>query len=121
MPKVGIAASTWGLLAVTTVDVTSLPARAMGPRWREFVPPHLYYFSPRSLRRLLARASFRVRSWRRHMKWVTLEQAWLVAGMTLRGYGVPVPLHWPFGRTARRRGIPVPVCEGLFVLAERGR
>ncbi len=110
-----------GLFAFTTVDVTSLPARAMGPRWREFVAPHLYYFSLRSLRRLLARASFGLRYWRRQIKRVTLEQAWPVAGMVLRRYGVPLPVQWPFAQAWRTQTIPVPVCDGLFVLAERKR
>ena len=52
----GLRAGGW--LAVNVPNVESLIARSLGARWPLLLPEHLYYFSPRSLRRLLARAGF---------------------------------------------------------------
>lgn len=47
-----------GLLAISTMNVESLIARLLGPRWPWFMPMHLVYFSPRTLGDLLHRAHF---------------------------------------------------------------
>jgi len=39
-------------------DTSSLSARVMGRRWPHIKEEHLYYFSPRSIRRALSRAGF---------------------------------------------------------------
>lgn len=56
-----------GIVALTTGDIGSLLARRQGPRWRQIHPPtHLWYFSPATLRRMLARYGFEV-VWSRHV------------------------------------------------------
>lgn len=46
-----------GVLALTTVNMTSPIARAMGTRWPGFMDMHLTYFSPTSLVSIVTRAS----------------------------------------------------------------
>lgn len=54
-----------GRLLLTTGDVTSLAARASGRRWHLYtIPEHLFFFSPRALRILLAKAGLEVREMR---------------------------------------------------------
>jgi hypothetical protein len=68
-------AETWGqllqaaapsaLVALTTVDASSLVARARGRRWRQYHPPtHLNYPTRESLRRFFRARGFRV-EWQR--------------------------------------------------------
>jgi spore maturation protein CgeB len=50
-----------GIIALNTVNASSLGARLAGIRWRHLTPPHhLQFFSRRSLMRLLHDAGFRV-------------------------------------------------------------
>ncbi|GAB4350778.1 MAG: class I SAM-dependent methyltransferase [Candidatus Abyssubacteria bacterium] len=50
-----------GLLAMTTPNIRSLPARIWGPRWMGIKKgEHLFYFSPETLRRLLETGGFEI-------------------------------------------------------------
>jgi len=50
-----------GLVAINTVDSSSIPARLMGKKWHLVVPPeHLQYFSRESLKRAVEDAGFEV-------------------------------------------------------------
>jgi len=49
-----------GIFAIHTIDIESLFARLMGKRWPWLMEMHLYYFSPRTLGKMLARAGFQV-------------------------------------------------------------
>lgn len=50
-----------GILALSTGDVTSLCARLCGKRWHLYnLPEHLFFFSPRSLEKILAAAHCRI-------------------------------------------------------------
>jgi SAM-dependent methyltransferase len=49
-----------GIIAIHTMDVDSVAARLMGPRWPWLMDMHLHYFSRKSLRRLLEQSSFEV-------------------------------------------------------------
>ena len=49
-----------GILAIHTIDIESLFARLMGPRWPWLMEMHLYYFSPRTLGKMLEHAGFQV-------------------------------------------------------------
>jgi 2-polyprenyl-3-methyl-5-hydroxy-6-metoxy-1,4-benzoquinol methylase len=51
-----------GVLALSTPDAGSLPARVLGGRWLGFrsIDEHLYFFSRRSMSAMLSRAGFRV-------------------------------------------------------------
>ncbi len=49
-----------GLLVVHTMDLDSLFARLMGPRWPWLMEMHLYYFTRRTMAAMLEKAGFRV-------------------------------------------------------------
>jgi SAM-dependent methyltransferase len=53
-----------GLLALSTVNVESLHARARRGSWPWFIRSHLFYFSPRTLTAVLSAAGFRLVEWR---------------------------------------------------------
>lgn len=59
-----------GVLALSTGNLDSLCARLSGRRWHLFnLPEHLFFFTPRALRRLLLRAGLKLVSVRREMTW----------------------------------------------------
>ncbi|MCA9970210.1 MAG: class I SAM-dependent methyltransferase [Anaerolineales bacterium] len=49
-----------GMLVLHTMDIDSLTARLMGPRWPWLMDMHLHYFSQRTMARMLAKAGFEV-------------------------------------------------------------
>jgi hypothetical protein len=51
-----------GVLCVETPNVDSRWFRALGRRWRQFIPDHYWFFSPTTLRTLLDAVGFRVGS-----------------------------------------------------------
>jgi SAM-dependent methyltransferase len=62
-----------GRLLVMTPNIRSLLARVSGRRWVSLkVPEHVRYYSPRSIRRLLARAGFDVVALRGARQYVTV-------------------------------------------------
>lgn len=101
-----------GRLLITTGDFASPVARLTGRRWRLMTPPqHLWFFSPETLRALLAREGFRVRSVEHPAKRVPLS---LMAYQALRWLGADAP-SW-----LRRLpgGVPVNLFDAMRVVAE---
>jgi 2-polyprenyl-3-methyl-5-hydroxy-6-metoxy-1,4-benzoquinol methylase len=49
-----------GVFAIHTIDIESTFARVMGARWPWLMEMHLYYFSPRTLSKMLAQNGFRL-------------------------------------------------------------
>ncbi len=49
-----------GVVVIHTIDIESLFARLMGRRWPWLMEMHLYYFSPRTLRRMLQELNLQV-------------------------------------------------------------
>jgi 2-polyprenyl-3-methyl-5-hydroxy-6-metoxy-1,4-benzoquinol methylase len=49
-----------GIFAIHTIDIESWFARLMGKRWPWLMEMHLYYFSPRTLQKMLERTGYRV-------------------------------------------------------------
>ncbi|MCP4539557.1 MAG: class I SAM-dependent methyltransferase [Chloroflexi bacterium] len=97
-----------GLLVVHTIDIDSLFARLMGPRWPWLMEMHLYYFSRRTMRAMLEQCGFRVLSDRPQGRYLRLGYLAnrvgalapfvgrpverLVTKLGLRGLTVPVNL-----------------------------
>ncbi len=62
-----------GGIYVTTGDIKSMHARALGRKWRLIAPPlHIFYYSPETISRLLAKHGFSVLSIRHHGKYFNL-------------------------------------------------
>src|SRR5919202_2016498 len=49
-----------GVVAIHTIDIDSYLSKLMGPRWPWLMEMHLYYFSPRTLGRMLEQTGFRI-------------------------------------------------------------
>lgn len=52
-----------GLLALSTVDVSSVHSRFRGRNWPWFIRPHLHYFTPDTLKTTMETAGFRMIGW----------------------------------------------------------
>jgi 2-polyprenyl-3-methyl-5-hydroxy-6-metoxy-1,4-benzoquinol methylase len=57
-----------GYLVLCTPDRSSWPAKIFGKRWMSYARMHLYYFTPRTLRRMLEEEGFRVVKIERHKR-----------------------------------------------------
>ena len=49
-----------GMVGIHTIDIESVLARIMGPRWPWLMEMHLYYFSPRTLGAMLEQIGFQI-------------------------------------------------------------
>jgi 2-polyprenyl-3-methyl-5-hydroxy-6-metoxy-1,4-benzoquinol methylase len=97
-----------GLLVVHTIDIDSAFARLMGSRWPWLMEMHLFYFSRRTLRAMLAKCGFEVLSDRPQGRYLRLgylanrvaalapvigrPAEWLVTKLRLRSRAVHVNL-----------------------------
>jgi 2-polyprenyl-3-methyl-5-hydroxy-6-metoxy-1,4-benzoquinol methylase len=62
-----------GILAVSTMDVDAAAARLLGRRWPWYMQMHLFYFSRRTLARLVEQTGFEVVETRRHRRIVRVS------------------------------------------------
>jgi len=99
-----------GVLFLTTGNHDALLSRLMGKRWRLMTPPqHLYFFSSRTLRKMVTTAGFRVLDSRSHWKRVPVGlAAYQVARAGLRIRALERLAHI---------GIPVNLFDTLQMLA----
>ena len=100
-----------GIIVLTTGDFASLTARALGSAWRLMTPPqHLWFFTPRSMERLVAGAGLEIAS---------LDHPWKIVPLSLVGYhlgrmaGVRVKLP------ASRVGLPINLFDAMRVVLRR--
>jgi 2-polyprenyl-3-methyl-5-hydroxy-6-metoxy-1,4-benzoquinol methylase len=81
-----------GLLLVVTPDVSSLAARALGPRWWHFRIAHVGYFSPSTLDALLSISGFVLEGWRRPAWYFSVDYVRTLAARLLPFLrSVPIP------------------------------
>ena len=62
-----------GIVAIHTMDVDSLAARLMGPRWPWLMDMHLHYFSQKTMSRLLDRVGFEILWQGAQGRYITLD------------------------------------------------
>jgi ubiquinone/menaquinone biosynthesis C-methylase UbiE len=109
-----------GLLAVHTIDIESVFARLMGPRWPWLMQMHLYYFSRSTLRAMLEDCGYDIVGVQTQGRYLRLgylmsrlralapsvgrPAVWAVATLGLRRVAVPVNLGDLFTAYARKRG-----------------
>jgi SAM-dependent methyltransferase len=102
-----------GVLALSTGDLTSLCARLSGPRWHLFnLPEHLFFFSPRALKRLLARHGL-------HVAALTREVNWSPASYLLERVAKPLGLRPPRLLAASNWVVPATLLDVVGVFAVR--
>jgi ubiquinone/menaquinone biosynthesis C-methylase UbiE len=75
-----------GWIAVHTMDIDSLFARLMGPRWPWLMEMHIYYFSRRTLADMIAQAGFQVKAVRPEGRFLRLRYL----TTRLRAYNKPI-------------------------------
>lgn len=108
-----------GLLVVHTIDIESLFARVMGPRWPWLMEMHIYYFSRHTLRAMLERCGFQVLDDKPQGRYLRLgylmnrvgallplvgrPAEWMVTQLGLRSVPVPVNLGDLFTAYAAKR------------------
>jgi SAM-dependent methyltransferase len=108
-----------GLLVVHTIDIESLFARLMGPRWPWLMEMHIYYFSRRTLREMLKKSGFEILGDNPQGRYLRLgylmnrvgalvpplgrPAEWLVTELGLRSLAVPINLGDLFTAYARKR------------------
>jgi SAM-dependent methyltransferase len=54
-----------GWLVLETPNIANIWYRLLGARWRQFIPDHIFFFTPRTLARLCESSGFEVRELRR--------------------------------------------------------
>jgi len=102
-----------GLMVITTGDFGSLAARLLGRRWRLMTPPqHLWFFTERSLERLLEQRGFRVLRTTRPWKLVPLHLIAYQLSRYLGGQNWLRRVHIP-------GGVPINLFDAMRVIAVR--
>jgi len=101
-----------GLLYITTGDMGSVLARVMGRHWRLMTPPqHLYFFSRKTLIRLLTQTGFTV---------LRADRPWKIIPIGLACYQVLARAGIPWPRITRlQAGIPVNLFDTLRIIAQK--
>lgn len=106
-----------GRLHLSTIDASSLVARALGPRWPWLMHMHLFYFDRANLAALLEQVGFRVLGTRNYVHTVS-------AGYLLRKLGASFPAaDAALAIAARfapaRLAVPVSLGDNMAIEAER--
>ena len=88
-----------GIIAISTMDVEAAAARLLGRHWPWYMQMHLFYFSRRTLARLVHQVGFEVVEIRRHRRIVRV--AYLLSRLE-RGLG---RLYPPLARAVNAAGV----------------
>jgi SAM-dependent methyltransferase len=108
-----------GRVFIMTPNIRSLLAFVSGRRWVSFkIPEHVYYYSPRSIRRLLARCGFEVMSCRGTGQYVTV--AFLLDRLRRLAPGMTAGLD-ALARTFHLQGRVLFVTNGSIDVVARSR
>jgi SAM-dependent methyltransferase len=106
-----------GLVVIHTMDIDSLFARVMGPRWPWLMEMHIYYFSQRTMAAMLRKAGFQVIRSGPHGRFQTL--GYLGTRFTALFGQAGRPMDWILNAT-RLRHATVPINLGdLFTVYAR--
>ena len=106
-----------GRLYLSTLDVSSVFARLLGPRWPWLMDMHVYYFDRRTITALLRQVGFEVRAIDRYTHVVSaqylfqkLTAAFPLARPAVRALATVVPGEWR---------VPVNVGDNILISAVR--
>ena len=109
-----------GLIAINTIDSSSVPARLLGRNWHLIVPPeHLQYYSRTSLRKIIENEGFEVLSMHRITKRFSLAYIFTILYRWQR-LGI-----WQTLAEFCRRGklqkiyLPLQTFDNIYVLARK--
>jgi 2-polyprenyl-3-methyl-5-hydroxy-6-metoxy-1,4-benzoquinol methylase len=108
---------TGGILLVNYPDISSLVARLMGRRWVFLLSVHLYYFTTRTLSRMLSDLGYKTLKVKRH--WQKLELGYILFRMEAYIRPIARALGWVVKRL-RLSHLQIPYWMGqMLVIAER--
>jgi len=113
LSRIHRALPTGGYLMVTTGDWDSLLARLTGRHWRLMTPPqHLFFFSRRTIMRLLRRLGFEI---------VDIRKPWKLVPVGLAAFQVAsrLGLRVPFQARLNEIGLPVNLFDAMQVIARK--
>ncbi len=109
-----------GILAINTIDRSSLWARIWGPKWNLIVPPeHLHYFSSKSIISLLGEGGFEIIEIRKQGKKFSLPYIFKTLAVW-QGLGI-----WKFfmklssTKLLRSIAVPINLRDNVFILARK--
>lgn len=88
---------TSGLLVITTPNIESWTARLFQKHWWSFRLMHTLYFSPLSMRQMLARGGFRVVKMRGLIRLFSLRYCLRHLGWTIKGPSITLPFPLSLG------------------------
>jgi SAM-dependent methyltransferase len=85
-----------GIVAISTMDVDSIPARVSRGRWPWFMTMHRVYFSRSTLRRMLEDAGFADVRMNVHIRWVSIGylSSRMAAALRLPGRPLAALVRW---------------------------
>lgn len=118
--KVGGLLKPGGYVAINTPDVSSWWARLLGKRWHLMIPPeHLFYYSPKNLRRVLEQNGFRVIKFKKIGKRFSLPY-FFKTGYEWQKFFL-WRLLWKYFDKGFWRNISIPfnLRDNIFVLAQK--
>jgi len=98
-----------GVIALTTMDIGSIVARALGSRWPHLMRMHLWYFRFAHVASLLEAAGFEAPQRRPHVR--VLSVAYLASRAKFAGKHVSWVIN-AMVRASRRGRLRVPICLG---------
>ena len=106
-----------GLLVVNYPDIHSLIARLMGRRWVFLLSVHLYYFTEKTLSKMLEDLGFRVV--KRHAHWQTLELGYVLFRMEAYVKSLARAVRWVVKKLGLSH-LQIPYWMGqVLVIAEK--
>lgn len=111
-----------GLVAINTIDQESFWARIWGKRWQAIIPPeHLFYYSAKSLKILLAESGFKILMIKKIGKSFSLSYIFKIL-YNWQGLEIWNKLSNYFGsRFWRRFALPINLKDNIFVVARKVR
>lgn len=95
-----------GILALTTININSWFSKLLGNRWPWLIRVHLWYFTPKSLKRMLEETGYRVEWIGGQTRWFSLP--YLLSRLTGKDFS------W-----LPKITLPAPTGDIIFVIARR--
>lgn len=108
-----------GVLAINTIDYGSCWARLWGRNWQAILPPeHLFYFSEKSLKRLLERSGFKIIEQSKIGKKFTLPYIFKVLA---HRYNLPFlgKLSGWLNKFGFKFALPINLRDNIFIIARK--
>jgi 2-polyprenyl-3-methyl-5-hydroxy-6-metoxy-1,4-benzoquinol methylase len=109
-----------GIMSINTIDSSSLWARLWGKNWQAILPPeHLFYYSAKSLKILLANNGFKIIKQTKIGKKFTLPYICKILANRYKTMGVLKFLDFLGKKFWRRIYLPINLRDNIFIIARK--